>query len=198
MISSVGLEHYLDRVGVTGSNPVSPTMRKKIFLIPIITLGIIFIILGLRWMLVDEPWMLDRVANEERLNMTFEKLFSEEINDTLPGYLKQIYRFFGLWVSIIGLFILSFSKEKFIENKAFAKNLLICIGTMVFSAQVLAYVYIPSSPFIYLGWGSILLFLVSVFLGLSIFLASGLRSTNSITAIGASSPALKPAFKTLE
>ena len=162
MISSVGLEHYLDRVGVTGSNPVSPTMRKKIFLIPIITLGIIFIVLGLRWMLVDEPWMLDRVANEERLNMTFEKLFSEEINDTLPGYLKQIYRFFGLWVSIIGLFILSFSKEKFIENKAFAKNLLICIGTMVFSAQVLAYVYIPSSPFIYLGWGSILLYLVSV------------------------------------
>jgi hypothetical protein len=136
-------------------------MRKKIFLIPIITLGIIFIILGLRWMLVDEPWMLDRVANEERLNMTFEKLFSEEINDTLPGYLKQIYRFFGLWVSIIGLFILSFSKEKFIENKAFAKNLLICIGTMVFSAQLLAYVYIPSSPFIYLGWGSIILFLVS-------------------------------------
>jgi hypothetical protein len=137
-------------------------MRKKIFLIPIITLGIIFIVLGLRWMLVDEPWMLDRVANEERLNMTFEKLFSEEINDTLPGYLKQIYRFFGLWVSIIGLFILSFSKEKFIENKAFAKNLLICIGTMLFSAQVLAYVYIPSSPFIYLGWGSILLYLVSV------------------------------------
>lgn len=25
VISSVGLEHYLDRVGVTGSNPVLPT-----------------------------------------------------------------------------------------------------------------------------------------------------------------------------
>ena len=162
MISSVGLEHYLDRVGVTGSNPVSPTMRKKIFLIPIITLGIIFIILGLRWMLVDEPWMLDRVANEERLNMTFEKLFSEEINDTLPGYLKQIYRFFGLWVSIIGLFIVSFAKTNFIENKAFARNLLICIGLMVTSAQTMAYILIPSSPFIYLGWGSILMFLVSL------------------------------------
>ena len=162
MISSVGLEHYLDRVGVTGSNPVSPTMRKKIFLTPIITLGIIFIILGLRWMLVDEPWMLDRVANEERLNMTFEKLFSEEINDTLPGYLKQIYRFFGLWVSIIGLFIVSFAKTKFIENKAFATNLLICIGLMVISAQTMAYFLIPSSPFIYLGWGSILMFLISL------------------------------------
>ena len=136
-------------------------MAKKLFLTPIIILGLIFIVLGLRWMLVDEPWMLDKVANEDRLNMTFEKLFSEEINDTLPGYLKQIYRFFGLWVSIIGLFIISFSKEKFIESKAFARNLLICIGTMVFSAQVLAYFYIPSSPFIYLGWGSILLYLVS-------------------------------------
>ena len=26
-VSSVGLEHYLDRVGVTGSNPVQPTKR---------------------------------------------------------------------------------------------------------------------------------------------------------------------------
>tara|TARA_X000001036_G_scaffold69177_1_gene60365 strand:+ start:1322 stop:1756 length:435 start_codon:yes stop_codon:yes gene_type:complete len=137
-------------------------MTKKIFLIPIVTLGIIFIVLGLRWMLVDEPWMLDKVANEERLNMTFDQLFNEEINETLPGYLKQIYRFFGLWVSIIGLFIVSFTKTKFIENKAFAKNLLICIGTMVISAQAMAYFLIPSSPFIYLGWGSILMFLVSL------------------------------------
>ena len=137
-------------------------MTKKIFLIPIITLGVIFIVLGLRWMLADEPWMLDKVANEERLNMTFDQLFYEEINETLPGYLKQIYRFFGLWVSIIGLFIVSFAKEKFIENKAIAKSLLICIGIMVISAQTMAYVLIPSSPFIYLGWGSILLFLVSL------------------------------------
>ena len=27
-ISSVGLEHYLDRVGVTGSNPVLPTKAE--------------------------------------------------------------------------------------------------------------------------------------------------------------------------
>jgi hypothetical protein len=137
-------------------------MTKKIFITPIFTLGIIFIVLGLRWMLVDEPWLIDKVANEERLNMTFDQLFSEEINETLPGYLKQIYRFFGLWVSIIGIFIVSFAKTKFIENKAFARNLLICIGLMVISAQTLAYILIPSSPFIYLGWGSILMFLISL------------------------------------
>ena len=129
---------------------------------PLVIICSILCLSGVRWLISSEPWILDQVANEERLNMTFDQLFNEEINQTLPGYLKQIYRFFGLWVSIIGLFILSFSKEKFIENKAFAKNLLICIGTMVFSAQVLAYVCIPSSPFIYLGWGSILLYLVSV------------------------------------
>ena len=141
---------------------VIPTMTKKIFITPIFTLGIIFIVLVLRWMLVDEPWLIDKVANEERLNMTFDQLFSEEINETLPGYLKQIYRFFGLWVSIIGIFIVSFAKTKFIENKAFARNLLICIGLMVISAQTLAYILIPSSPFIYLGWGSILMFLISL------------------------------------
>ena len=137
-------------------------MTKKIFITPIFTLGIIFIVLVLRWMLVDEPWLIDKVANEERLNMTFDQLFSEEINETLPGYLKQIYRFFGLWVSIIGIFIVSFAKTKFIENKAFARNLLICIGLMVISAQTMAYILIPSSPFVYLGWGSILMFLISL------------------------------------
>ena len=143
-------------------NLIAPRKQVKIFLTPIVTLGIIFIFLGLRWMLVDEPWMLDKVANEERLNMTFDQLFSEEINETLPGYLKQIYRFFGLWVSIIGLFIVSFAKTKFIENKAFARNLMICIGLIVISTQTMAYFLIPSSPFIFLGWGSILLFLVSL------------------------------------
>ena len=141
---------------------VIPTMTKKIFITPIFTLGIIFIVLALRWMLVDEPWLIDKVANEERLNMTFDQLFSEDINETLPGYLKQIYRFFGLWVCIIGLFIISFAKKKFIENKAFARNLIICIGLMVISAQTMAYFLIPSSPFIFLGWGGILMFLVSL------------------------------------
>ena len=32
MISSVGSEHYLDRVGVTGSNPVSPTKKYTLLM----------------------------------------------------------------------------------------------------------------------------------------------------------------------
>ena len=137
-------------------------MNKKLFLIPLIILGYLFFILGIAWLIVDEPWMLDKVANEERIGMTFEKLFSEDINKSLPGYLKQIYRFFGLWVSVIGLFIISFSKERFTENESIRKTLLFCVGFTVYSALILAYKFIPSSPFIYVGWGGIVLHLISV------------------------------------
>ncbi len=137
-------------------------MNKKLFLIPLIILGYLFFILGIAWLIVDEPWMLDKVANEERIGMTFEKLFSEDINKSLPGYLKQIYRFFGLWVSIIGLFIIGFSKDRFIEDNSIRKTLLFCVGFTVYSALILAYKFLPSSPFIYVGWGGIFLHLISV------------------------------------
>ncbi len=137
-------------------------MNKKLFLIPLNILGYLFFILGIGWIIVDEPWMLDKVANEERIGMTFEKLFSEDINKSLPGYLKQIYRFFGLWVSVIGLFIISFSKDRFIENKSIRKTLLFCVGFTVYSALILAYKFIPSSPFVYVGWGGVFLHLISV------------------------------------
>ena len=137
-------------------------MKNRLFSIPLLTIGFIFIIMGLMWIFVDEPWMLDKVANEERLKITFEKLFSNEINDTLPGYLQQIYRFFGLWVSMIGLFIVSFLREKFIQDSDIRKSLLICTGLTVYLALILAYIWIPSSPFIYLGLGSVILHAISI------------------------------------
>ena len=137
-------------------------MNKRLFKIPLLFIGFIFIVIGLRWILVEEPWMLDKIANEERLNMTFEKLFSSEINETLPGYLKQIYRFFGLWVSMIGLFIVSFLRERFIKDSDIRKSLLLCTGLTVYLALIFAYIWIPSSPFIYLGLGSVILHSISI------------------------------------
>ena len=125
------------------------------------TMGIIMIILGLRWMFVEQPWMLDEIANEERLGMSFDKLFESDINNTLPGYLRQIYRFFGLWVVIIGLFITSFSRPSIIKYKKVRINLLFCIGVMVCLGLILAYILIPSSPFIYLGWFLLLMYSVA-------------------------------------
>tara|TARA_B100000953_G_scaffold118999_1_gene98013 strand:- start:213 stop:656 length:444 start_codon:yes stop_codon:yes gene_type:complete len=136
--------------------------KKLLFSIPLIIMGIFMIILGLRWMIVEEPWMLDQVANEERLEMPFNDLFKPEINKTLPGYLKQIYRFFGLWVIIIGMFISLFSRQKIVKDKEIRLTLLICIGMMVYCGIILGYILIPSSPFIYLGWGLIILHLISL------------------------------------
>ena len=126
-------------------------------------MGVAMIVLGLRWLLVDEPWMLDQVANEERLDMTFNELFDAKNNETLPDYLRQIYRFFGLWVIIIGLFISLFSMPSIATDRRIRLRLLICVGLMILSGTMLAYYLIPSSPFIYLSWGLIALYLISTY-----------------------------------
>ena len=136
---------------------------KKVFSIPLLIIGYTMIVLGIRWMIVDEPWMLDQVANEERLNMTFDKLFNNEINNTLPGYLKQIYRFFGLWVTIIGLFITSLSRISVYKDSIIRTIILFCVGVMCYSGLILVYIWIPSSPFLYLAYGMILLHLISIY-----------------------------------
>ena len=54
-------------------------------------------------------------------------------------------------------------REKFVENSDIRKSLLICTGLTVYLALILAYIWIPSSPFIYLGLGSVILHAVSIF-----------------------------------
>ena len=137
--------------------------QKLFFSLPLTISGLLMLVLGSRWMIVDEPWLLDKVANEERLRITFEELFDADINKTLPDYLKQIYRFFGLWVSSLGLFILLFSRPTLIVDKRVRITLLICSGVMIYSGLILGYALIPKSPFIYLGWCLIILHLISIY-----------------------------------
>ena len=137
--------------------------RLKLFSYPLLIIGISLILLGARWMLVNEPWMLDEVANVERLQMTFNELFEPEINNTLPGYLRQIYRFFGFWVIIIGLFITLFSSPEMLKNKLIAKRILFILGIMLSIGAILGYTLIPSSHFIYLIWIKIFMYIVSIY-----------------------------------
>ncbi len=137
--------------------------KLKLFSYPLIIIGVSLILLGARWMLVSEPWMLDEVANVERLQMSFSELFEPEINSTLPGYLRQIYRFFGFWVVIIGLFITLFSNPEMLKNKLIAKRVLFVLGLMLLIGAILGYSLIPSSHFIYLIWIKILMYIVSIY-----------------------------------
>lgn len=130
---------------------------------PVIIISIVICISGLRWLVSQEPWILDKVANEERLAMTFNELFLIEGNDTLSAYLKQIYRFLGLYVFGTGLMLLVFASNHFFKTKSFRNKYLLVLGILLFSNIILAYFWIPSSHFIYIMWGAIILYLISLF-----------------------------------
>ena len=136
---------------------------KKIFQISYLFIAITLIILGLRWMIVDEPWLLDKVANEERLGMSFKELFDNNINQSLPDYLRQIYRFFGLWIIIIGFFVLGLSSSSMIENSKIRIILLACVGVMSYSGLLLAIIWIPKSPFVYLGCSMVVIHVLTFY-----------------------------------
>lgn len=138
-------------------------MIKYLLRIPLLLISVTLIISGVRWMISDEPWMLDQVANEERLNMTFDELFSSEKNKTLSEYLTQIYRFLGLYVFGLGFFLLSFSTSRMLEIVLVRKTVLYVLGILLISNLILAYFWIPSSHFIYVMWGTIILYCVSLY-----------------------------------
>ena len=138
-------------------------MIKYLLRIPLLLISVTLIISGVRWMISDEPWMLDQVANEERLNMTFDELFSSEINKTLSEYLTQIYRFLGLYVIGIGTMLLAFSSEKILKISYVRIRIFYALGSLLIVNLILAYNWIPSSHFIYLMWAALILFTLSLY-----------------------------------
>ena len=130
---------------------------------PVILICLTICISGVRWLVSSEPWMLDQLANEERLKMSFTELFLIEGNSTLAEYLTQIYRFLGLYVLGTGLTFLLLMSDEFFKNTKFIKRLLIILGILLFSNLILAYVWIPASHFIFLMWGAILLYFFSIY-----------------------------------
>jgi len=136
---------------------------NRLIKLPLIIICVVICISGLRWLISDEPWILDQVANEERLAMTFNELFSIEGYNTLAAYLKQIYRFLGLYVFGTGFVFLMFSKIDLLDQRSFRNRYFIALGTLLFSNILLAYFWIPSSHFIYIMWGAILLYIISLY-----------------------------------
>ena len=130
---------------------------------PLFLIGFILCLSGLRWLIHDHPWILDQVANEERLQMSFDDLLSISGNSTLAGYLTQIYRFLGLYVFGLGFFLLSFSTSKMLDIVLVRKRVLIVLGLLLSSNIILAYFWIPSSHFIYIMWVTIALYCVSLY-----------------------------------
>ena len=135
----------------------------KIISYPLLFIGFVMVILGLRWMIVDYPWMLDKIANEERLGYSFSSLFESVGSINLQGYLEQIYRFFGFWVLLIGLFLINFSMPSMIINIQIRNRILFLVGIMLIFGLYLGYIWIPNSHFIVLTWILFIVYLFSLF-----------------------------------
>ena len=74
---------------------------------PLILISISLCISGLRWLISSEPWMLDQIANEERLQMTFIDLFLIDGNYSLSAYLTQFIDFWDyMYLVLVLLFCL--------------------------------------------------------------------------------------------
>ena len=130
---------------------------------PLILISIALCISGIRWLTSSEPWILDQVANEERLKMTFTDLFLVDGNQTLGEYLTQVYRFLGLYVLGIGCILLSFTSNKILAIFILRQRFLIVLGILLVSNLIIGYVWIPSSHFIYVMWGAIALYCISLY-----------------------------------
>ncbi len=136
--------------------------------IPFLMMGLCAFFLGLGWIFSSEPWMLDKAANTILLDESYENLFSKTINRNLPKYLTLLYRFFGLWVSSLGLLLLSYTIVTRLGS-GMARGLLhsTFFITLV-GISLIEYVFIPSSPFVYLTIVLWLLWAISVWAGLQL------------------------------
>ena len=59
--------------------------------------------------------------------------------------------------------LIVFAANTFFKEKSFRNKYLIVLGILLFANIFLAYFWIPSSHFIYIMWGAILLYLISLY-----------------------------------
>ena len=147
---------------------MNPKLLHNLTVIPFFILGITSFFMGFGWMLSSEPWMLDEYANTILLEESYKDLFAHPINENLPRYLTLLYRFFGLWVTTIGMLIMSFTivtrlgtvmARNFIQSSFF----ITLIGI-----SIIEYIFIPSSHFVYLAFVLWVLWGVSVWAGIKL------------------------------
>mgnify|MGYP000080635454 FL=1 len=147
---------------------MNPKLLHNLTVIPFFILGITSFFMGFGWMLSSEPWMLDEYANTILLEESYKDLFAHPVNENLPRYLTLLYRFFGLWVTTIGMLIMSFTivtrlgtvmARNFIQSSFF----ITLIGI-----SIIEYIFIPSSHFVYLTFVLWILWGVSVWAGIKL------------------------------
>ena len=125
--------------------------------------GLSALALGVVYVTINEPWLLDKEANEKLLGVTYNTLFAQNVNQHLPKYLTLMYRFFGWWVVSIGLLISVYVLVTKMGTQL-ARNILHIVTVIILTGiYCIEYHFIPETPFLWLTHSIALLFLVSIY-----------------------------------
>ena len=147
---------------------MNPKILHNLTMAPFLIIGLMAFILGLAWLITSEPWMLDKSANVVLLDESYSNLFSEPINRNLPKYLMLLYRFFGVWVTSLGLLILGFTiVTRMGTTLARVVAQVITLFTLI-GISTLEKLFISSSPFVYVTILLWILWSISVLAGISL------------------------------
>ena len=125
--------------------------------------GLSALALGVVYVTINEPWLLNKEANEKLLGVTYNTLFAQNVNQHLPNYLTLMYRFFGWWVVSIGLLISVYVLVTKMGTQL-ARNILHVVTVIILTGiYCIEYHFIPETPFLWLTHSIALLFLVSIY-----------------------------------
>ena len=125
--------------------------------------GLSALALGVVYVTINEPWLLDKEANEKLLRVTYNTLFAQNVNQHLPDYLTLMYRFFGWWVVSIGLLVSVYVLVTKMGTQL-ARNVLHIVTVIILTGiYCVEYHFIPETPFLWLTHSIALLFLVSIY-----------------------------------
>ena len=131
--------------------------------VPMFIIGLSALVLGVVYVTINEPWLLDKEANEKLLGVTYNTLFSQNVNQHLPNYLTLMYRFFGWWVVSIGLLISVYVLVTKMGTQLARNTLHIVTVIILTGIYCIEYHFIPETPFLWLTHSIALLFLVSIY-----------------------------------
>lgn len=147
---------------------MTPKTLHNLTMMPFFVIGLSAFFAGFGWILSPEPWLLDESANVILLEESYESLFAANINRNLPEYLTLLYRFFGWWVSLIGLLTFGYTYVTRLGTKVSRTTIHVIYFFGLAGIFLILFKFIPSTPFMYLNTFLTLMWSVSVYAGLKL------------------------------
>ena len=149
-------------------NTNNPKSLHNYTMMPFFIIGICGFVAGFGWLLSPEPWLLDESANIILLDESYDALFAETINRNLPQYLRLLYRFFGWWVTLIGMLTVCYTYVTRLGTHISRITIQAVYIIGLTGVTLIMLLYIPSTHFLYLSFFLWINLFISIYSGLKL------------------------------